>query len=708
MSDYYTELTKPEPAAAKTATAAPSADWYKEISGGAEMRAQPAGTRMPSPDAPGIEDSFGGSAPFTAQLKAGFSPDVQKQIKIFANSLGLPESRFGVVEGNIVYADRDGRIKRATPSVSGAAGPVDAFMRFGQWLGSQVGPSLPGAAGSAAGVATAPFGGGIPGAAAGAGAADVVRQGVGNYFAGSDVTDIDLLNSAGQAAMGGAGQAGGALINRAFQRNPLGVQSFERAAARDPARVAESEALVNEARARGVDLSAGQATGLRSLQMQERQLGRFPETADRMADFIERQRQTQVPDAIRAEANRIAADRGGEAAIEGFREGAGKVVAKEVSARRAAARPAYELALDNREPFINEPLTDLLKRPTMGEAWTKAKRLAADDGRRLPEYFETDDKGNILRVVQTPDWRAWDYIKQGVDDVVEANKNAMTGEVNSQGRAASNLKRQMLEFLDRANPDYPAARAIYGTASESVEAVLDGGVGMLQKMKGPERQAMVDNIFGARALMPEEVGRMRGLFKDAGQLEQWNQGVRQFISGKLDAALKAENVPQAFYKSMEKDPAQRRVLRAAIGDPELVAGWEKLMRVLDASRKGLPEGSPTATDLPQMLGPQTVGTAARVMGAAASPSTYLDAGNKIVAAVDQLRTPAARLKLADALLNPDAVNELKKLRMLPPWGEKTVLVTSRLLSAIGLGATGATSPADAEIPDAREMPLQDR
>lgn len=703
MTDYARELltgggAAPSPQA--PAAPRPATDYAASLlSGGAEMRAQPAGTRMPRADAPSVVDTFAASAPFGAQVAGGMTPDVNKQIRIYANQMGIPETKFGVIDGNVVYHDdASGEIRRVTPSVAGATGPGDAVMRALQWIGSQLGPSIPGAVGAVTGIMTAPKAGGVPGAAAGAAAGDVVRQGIGNYLAGSSVSDLDGWNVAGQAAMGGAGQAGGALVTRAFQRNPLGVQAFDRAAARDPAKVAESEALVREARARGVDLSAGQATGLRSLQQQERQLGRFPETADQMQAFAERQRLDQVPRAINEQADQIAALRGGEEAIESFRRGGEAVVKRELDARKAAAAPVYRRALDERtDRFWNEQIDQLMSRPSVKKGIAYAKLIAAEEGKdvTVPVY----ENGKLVGREFIPDWRSWDYIKRGIDRVIEENTDPVKG-VNAYGRTVANTKRQLLGFLDKANPDYKIARAMYGDSSDGVDAVLNGGVGLLQKMKGPERQAMVDNIFGGRALMPEEVGRMRGLFVEAGKRAEWDQGVRQFIAGKLDAALKMENPAQGFFKAMEKDPAQRRVLRAAIGDSELVAGWENLMRVLDAARKGLPEGSPTVTDLQSIMGPQTVGRAARVVGAATSPQTYLNAGNLIVGAIDELRTPAARMKLADALLNPDAVKELRKLRTLPPGGPAAVALASRLLVGLGIGATGATEPSDRAIPGA--------
>lgn len=695
MSEYSSELLGAQP----PASAPPIKSYAKEILGTGEMRAMPDGTKMPAKSSPSVTDTFSGSAPFTSQVASGMSPDVSKQIKILSNTMGIPETSFGVIDGNLVYHDKNsGEIRRVTPSVTGATGPGDAVFRALQWLGSQFGPSLPGVAGTVAGVATAPFGGGVPGAAAAAGATDVVRQGIGNALAGAPITDIDLANAGGQAALGGAGQAGGAIVNRVFQRNPLGVAAFDRAAARDPAAVADAAAVVAEAKKRGVDLSAGQATGLNSLQAQERQLGRFPETQDTMQAFRETQRLKQVPAAIGDELNKLAPNVGGEQAIDKFRQGANAVIQKELKSRSDIAKVAYATALDDRtDRFWTPELENLLSRPSGQKGLAYAKLIAAEEGKDITvPVFEN---GKLVGRDVVPDWRSWDYIKRGIDSVIAEHTNDL-GKVDAVGRATANTRRQMLGFLDKANPEYAAARAAYGGASEGVDTILDGGVGLLQRMKGPERQAMVEGIFGGRALMPEEVGRMRGLFKEADKLPEWNDGVRQFISGKLDNALKAENPAQAFYKSMEQDPAQRRVLRAAIGDTELVASWENLMKVLDHARKGLGEGSPTVTDLPSIMGPQTVGKAARFMGAATSPSTYLNAGNEIVAAVDQLRTPGARIKLANALLDPDAVSELRKLRMFSPTSEKALAITSRVLASVGLGATGLTTPADAAIPDA--------
>lgn len=658
-----------------------------------------------------VQDSLEGSASFFTTMRASLAPKVEDQIKRFAAARFPDEykadpervlKRYGVMDGNIVYADDKGEVHREVPSSFDNADSIPGkFMRVGRFVASQVGPSAPQAAAALAGTATAEASpvASISAAAGAATATDLFRQALDRILAGEDPTDVSLLNSLGHGAEAAFGQGIGVGGARLLSRNELAVKPFDRMAAKDPAfqqQVADIQKLAKDRY--GIDLSAGQATQMRSLLAEERRLGRYPETADKMADFAENQRRVQVPAAVNQELDRVAPNRGGEAAVEQFRQGANEVVGQAVKDRSTAARAAYAKALDDRPGFYTEALGEILKRPSAQEAWKKAQRLAADEGRDLPKLVTFDESGAVkIDPTVTPDWRAWDYIKKGLDQVVSENTNAMTGTLSPQGRAASNLRSQILEILDRVNPDYKAARAVYGDASDAVNAVLEGGVGLLKRMQGPERQQMVNTIFSGNSLMPEEVARMRSQFNAAGRLEDWNQGVRQYLSGKLDAAMKTENVPQYLYKNLWQDPAQRRVLEVAIGDKGLVEGWTKLFDVLDRARKSLPEGAPTATDMPAMMGPQTVGKGLRIFGKAASPQTWLNLGNEAVEAIDALRTPEARIKLADAMLSGGTAEKLKRLRMLPPAGEKTAVLASQILAEIGLTASGARTPNDRPI-----------
>lgn len=664
---------------------------------GASLSAGPA--RMPSP----LGDTLDKSAGFWTTARASLAPDVKDQIKRFAAGMGIPENRFGVIDGNIVYADDEGNPHRVTPSIMGARGVGDAFMRVGRNVASQIGPSIPQAAAGLTGVVMGPTVASIPAAGAAAAVTDIARQAVDKFAAGERPGDIDYLNAVGQGALGATGQGGAVGVTRALSRNPLGVNAFDRTAAMDPARRADIARLEAEAKNRGIDLSAGQATDLRSILARERQLGRYDETADQMYDFANRQRTQQVPEAFRAEVTQISPFQGGQEAISRFRSGAESAADHVLQQRNARANIFYRSALDRTTPegyserFWTSEVEPLMERPSVERGIGYARLMAKEEGRDItvPVY----ENGKLVGRDVVPDWRSWDYIKRGIDRVIEENTNEF-GKVNAYGRAAANTRRELLAILDTANPDYQLARNAYRHRSGEVDAILEGGVGAINKMDGMDRTALVNRFFSRQNILPEEVDKARTRFVMAGKLDDWNAGLAAWMSDRLDDALKANvsgspgNVPGKLYSSIWGDERQQKIVKAALGDPARVQGMERLMEVLQAASRSLPEGSPTATDQVAATAGKTVGSGLKVLGKLASPQTYWNLGDEVVSAIDALRTPQARIKLADALLSGDYSAELSKLRMFRPGSEKAMEIASQILVGAGLSATGARRPAD--------------
>jgi hypothetical protein len=66
-----------------------------------------------------------------------------------------------------------------------------------------------------------------------------------------------------------------------------------------------------------------------------------------------------------------------------------------------------------------------------------------------------------------------DYIKRGMDDVVESYKDPVTGKYNfdTEGRAVNNTLRSFLEIADKRYPDWKAARAVYAGQVKGVAAM---------------------------------------------------------------------------------------------------------------------------------------------------------------------------------------------------------------------------------------------
>jgi hypothetical protein len=646
------------------------------------------------------------AAPNLTIARASLAPDVNDQIKRYADYFGIDPKYFGVVNGEIVrWVPEQNAYAKVVPTIGGGTGFADKAERALPYTASGFGPALPGIGGGIAGAVSGPGPQSIGAAGMGAFATDLGRQWLDRLLAGETQPgqfNLDLKNSFGQGLLAAGGQALGVGVNRLLTTNPLGVDAFDRAAALDPVRRQAAVDLANDARARGIDLSTGQATGLRSIMATERQLGKFPETTDQVYDFTGNQRNTQVPMAFRSELDNISPVAGREAQISAFRNGAENVVQGALDARNMAAARAYSTALDRPDRFWVPALDDLMARPSMQDAIARATTLAKEEGKDIT--VPVFDKGTMVGRDVVPDWRSWDYIKRGLDSIVQDNTDQF-GRVNAYGRAVAGTRKALLGYLDAANPDYKTARALYGSASDAVSGVLDGGVGMLQGMSGPDRQGVVSRIFSGGNLLPEEVTRMRNQFAMTGHLDDWNAGLRGFLEGRLDDAMKGlvtggdvGNVPGKLYAGLWGDPAQRKMMEAALGDPARVASMDRLMDIFRAASRVLPEGSPTATDTG--AGTDAVGKGLRFLGKMFSMQTYMNPGDKIIEGINVLRTPAARMQLADYLLSPRGMSEMAKFRMLAPNTQRALGAAGDLLVNAGIIASGARNPRDFPAPAA--------
>ena len=107
-----------------------------------ELRAAPSG---PLPMRP-VGDDVNQGAGFFTTMRASLAPNVEDQIKRFAAArfpdvpLSEAVKRYGVLDGEIVYADERGNIAREVPSIAGGSGVLDTFRRVGQQAAAAVGP----------------------------------------------------------------------------------------------------------------------------------------------------------------------------------------------------------------------------------------------------------------------------------------------------------------------------------------------------------------------------------------------------------------------------------------------------------------------------------------------------------------------------------------------------------------------------------------
>jgi hypothetical protein len=701
------------------------------------------GPESPAPAAAGTKehplDDIAHAASPAVIARASLPPDMDIQIKRYAETFKQSPKDFGVVGDHIIRKiPGTNQYARVEPSVRGATGPIDAAERAFNWVAGGAGQAIPAVTsgigaviGGVAGIETGP--GALASAAAGGGAGgalgEIARQKLDAALAPKgEEAPMDWGNVAAQTGAGVAapviGVVGGKVVNRVApvlksaiaDELPEGAVAAREALTQGTSPVAstaasfglsprvvdalkshisgkeaELEQLRADAKALGVDLSLGQLTGSKAVQQAERQLIRQPETVQAMDDLRTTQNNEQIPGAVRKVMGDLAPDAPAGKQVGDFRDAADAVVKDAAKKQAAQATKAYAEALDDpaKQLDFNSDLQALFKRPMMQEAWERAQESAANRGTPLPKFVDFNSAGEpVFSKDVQPTWRSVDQIKRALDDIANnpSNQNRF-GNPTGKGADAVNLKRELLGIVDPQNPAYATARAKFGESADAIDQILNGGVGFLNKMSGPDRQNMVNRVFSGDNLMPDDIAAMRRQFIYAGKSSEWNSGVRSYIADKLADAVaplktggEAANVGGSLYKNLFED-RQAEVLKAAMGggeNPALISRWNQLGRVLKAASNQLPEGSPTATDT---AAPGLAKRGVQALKYVTHPSSM---GPDLVEGLSKLQDPENAKKLAETLLTPKGDKLLKALAPTTPGSPKANSILTTMLTEAGI------------------------
>lgn len=141
-----------------------------------------------------------------------------------------------------------------------------------------------------------------------------------------------------------------------------------------------------------------------------------------------------------------------------------------IASRAAAASPLYRRAYAQNVEFTDE-LQSLFQRPAIKQAWPRAQQIAGNEGIDLPEIFVPNASGNLVRQL-TPNMEAIDFIKRGLDDVIEEARDPITRKiVGDRARSVDTVRRELLRIVDEMNPAYATARAAFAGPSGSLDAL---------------------------------------------------------------------------------------------------------------------------------------------------------------------------------------------------------------------------------------------
>lgn len=251
---------------------------------------------------------------------------------------------------------------------------------------------------------------------------------------------------------------------------------------------------------------------------------------------------------------------------------------------RTAAAPLYEKAYAA-PPITTPELDKVLATPAGQQAIARARTIAANEMRDPQKMgFVLDKDGHValnpvatvgegadgsltstLSPVQQKGYspQTLDYVKRGLDDVVEAHRDPVTGRLNldEAGRAIVGVRAKLLNQLDKLNPDYAAARQAYAGPAKMATALAKGA-----KIGTRDSEQI---LAETRDLTPPE-------------LDQYKLGVRSALSkaleGKTDGADKV--------RALVGTPAKRKALAQVFGG---VADFNNFLKTL------ADEGSAAAT-----------------------------------------------------------------------------------------------------------------
>lgn len=667
----------------------------------------------------GVVDDPERGASLATIARASLAPDVQDQMRRYAAARfpGLPVDeavkRYGIDrDGNIIFADPvSGQLVREVPTVGRGEGLGDKFMRLGHQAASGAGSFIPATAAGVVGAMTAPTGGSILAAGAAAGAADLARQAADRALAGEDWTNLSYRNAAGHAVMNAAGQAVGVGINKLRQRNPLGVAPHDRVQAMSPAEQQRWRELYAEAKRRGVDLTVGETTDLRSLAQLERYLRRHDDTADMTNKFLRQRNNEQIPAAINAELDRIAPPRHAAVGANMMRQGAEDVVSGMVKKRTAAASPHYQAAFASGvEPDISPVLQEIEARlAKVGEATPAGRGLRAMLNALTQEERVVDATGKeVTRRVPLRNYEVLHSVKEQFDDIVSGAFDAnQTSAAKRAARDFAGIKAELADVLKSAHPGYAQGASIYSQMSVPINEAREGAISILLDKDPSSALQYAERLLNpGNGIPPHEITKIRQLYTAAGKQDEWMAGVRSYLANRLDIAEKLNatatsgSVGGKFVASVWGKDSQRNVLRAAIGDQQLATSFEKLTDVLRAAARSLPEGSPTSTDtmIDKSMGrPSAV---AKTIGAIFSPGKWLNLGDEVVEGVTALRRPAQRIALAEHLMSPSGMAQLRRMTMLSPTSQKAIDIASLILTDAGIIVAGqAMNPPKPQMPE---------
>lgn len=252
------------------------------------------------------------------------------------------------------------------------------------------------------------------------------------------------------------------------------------------------------------------------------------------------------------------------------------------AARKAASGDMYQAAT-NATYTVDEKLGDLLNRPAVKQALQRAKSLAENQGR--PFTFATETQapfsgvgGRAAESSKQITGQGLQDLKMALDEMLSDPASGFTGKA---GDTIKNLRGQIMDWMEQANPAFKQARAAYASASKPINA-MDVGQRLLDKTTGAIRdlggnQRLQANAF-ARALNDEagtvqKATGFKGVNALADVLQPEQLSKLNAVRNELELASNLAQAANGPGSQTAKSLASQNLLRQILGPTGLPQSW---------------------------------------------------------------------------------------------------------------------------------------
>ena len=233
---------------------------------------------------------------------------------------------------------------------------------------------------------------------------------------------------------------------------------------------------------------------------------------------------------------------------------------------RANANTLYDQAYAH-DSVDDTRILKVLEDDTFKKAFKEAQAIAGKEARaaelrgedasrfKLNDIYGADKDGNLTTVGKIPDVRTLDYIKRGIDALIDKGYRG-EGMSKAEANALKDLKKAYVQVIDENVPEYAAARAKYAGDMEVLDALRLGRTDYLSpKMLPAEAKKVVDAMSD-------------------GERDALRAGVAQSLLTKVMDAPQQVNAAQRIIGA----PATRKRLEALFQDPNEYKVFEAAMQ----------------------------------------------------------------------------------------------------------------------------------